>query len=104
MSRWWGIEGCRCLTFLEARLILSGFAYSIFSDQYHDIWQNKQTGLYTLVEVYFDWGARLIKRVIAEGMNQEQLEKKLCSECPFYYEESEKEVLNEPCNMEGSSV
>lgn len=91
MSLWWGIKGCRCLTFSEARQILSGFAYGIYSDYFHDIWQNKETGSYTLVQTRFDWGARVIEKILDQGMTLEQLESKLCNECPFYGEPGEEE-------------
>lgn len=91
MSLWWGIKGCRCLTFSEARQILSGFAYGIYSDYFHDIWQNKETGSYTLVQTRFDWGARVIEKILGQGMTLEQLESKLCNECPFYGEPGEEE-------------
>ena len=86
MSLWWGIKGCRCLTFSEARQILSEFAYGIYSDYYHDIWQHKETGLYALVATRFDCGARVIDKILGQGMTLEQLEKKLCNECSFYGE------------------
>ena len=98
----WGIENSRCLTFEAAQQILSSFAYSIYSDWYHDIWQHKETGLYTLTETYFDWGARFIKRILAENITLEQLDSFLCHECPFYGEPGE-EGENEPCLVEENS-
>ncbi len=86
MSLWWGIKGCRFVSENEARKILSAFAHSICFDNYEfAIWQNEKTGLYTLVKER-DHGFNGIERILSQELTEEQLEKKLCSFCPFYYE------------------
>lgn len=91
----WHLKGYSEVTNAKIRPLLSGFAYRIYTDWCdYVIWQHKETGLYAL-----SLGYMITRKILGEEMTLEQLEFKLCHECPFYGESGEEEG-NEPCRME----
>lgn len=92
-------SGYTGVTDRELKPLLSGFAYSIYSDWNDYVaWKHKETGLYAL-----SLGYMYTREILGQGMTLAQLESKLCHECPFYGESGE-EGENEPCIMAGSSA
>lgn len=91
-------SGYSGVTDAELKPLLSGFAYSVYRDWSDYVaWKHKETGLYAL-----SLGYMRTRQVLGEGMTIEQLDAKLCHECPFYGESGEEEK-NESCIMERSS-
>lgn len=71
----------------ELKPLLSGFAYSIYSDWSDYVaWKHKENELYAL-----SLGYQHTRKILGQGMTLEQLESKLCNECPFYGEAGEEE-------------
>ena len=88
-------SGYTGVTDRELKPLLSGFAYSIFCNWNDYVaWKHKETGLYALSLGYLN-----TREILGQGMTLDQLESKLCHECPFYSESGE-EGENEPCSME----
>ena len=81
-------SGYTGVTDRELKSLLSGFAYSIFRDWSDYVaWRHKETGLYALSLGYLH-----TRQILGQGMSLEQLESKLCHECPFYGESGEEET------------
>lgn len=73
-------NGYTGVTDQELKPLLSGFAYSIYKDWSDYVaWKHKETGLYAL-----SLGYLYTRKILGQGMTLEQLESKLCNECPFY--------------------